>query len=113
MATIKKSIDTTVTVQNTFKYDEKKGLLTITIPVEFNKTGTVLQAKNLSTQEGKEWKYISCTDNKGNELTVYKTGFNFIPAIKESKKVAIDPKKLSVLSSDEQAVLTAILAKLA
>lgn len=110
--TIRKSI-TTDKVENTFKFDEKKGILTITIPVEFNKTGTVLTAKNLSTQEGKEWKYISCLDSKGNELTIYKTGFNYIPIVKESKKIGIDPKKMSVLSSDEQAVLTAILKKLA
>lgn len=111
--TIRKSITTDKNVQNTFKYDSAKGILTITIPVEFNKTQTVLQAKNLSQQEGKEWKYISCLDSKGNELTVYKTGFNYIPIVKESKKIGIDPKKMSVLSADEQDILKAILKKLA
>lgn len=116
MSTVKKSIDTNKTIvntENTFKFDEKKGILTITIPVEFNKTGTVLQAKHLSQQEGKEWKFISCHDTKGNELTVYKTGFNYIPHIKESKKLSVDSKKLDTLSSEEQAILKAILSKLA
>lgn len=109
---IKKTIDTTIT-ENTFKYDSKKGILTICIPVEFNKTQTVLQAKNLSQQSGKEWKYISCKDTKGNEITLYKTGFNYIPLVKETKKSVIDESKLEVLSTDEKAVLKAILAKLA
>lgn len=111
--TIRKSITTDKTVQNTFKYDSTKGILTITIPVEMNKTGTVLQAKNLSQQDGKEWKFISCHDTKGNEITIYKTGFNYLPVIKESKKIGIDPKKMSVLSTDEQDILKAILKKLA
>ena len=111
--TIRKSITTDKTVQNTFKYDSAKGILTITLPVEPNKNGTVLQAKNLSQQDGKEWKFISCHDTKGNEITIYKTGFNYLPVVKESKKIGIDPKKMSVLSADEQDILKAILKKLA
>ena len=52
-------------------------------------------------------------DSKGNKITLYKTGFNFEPKVKISKKLGIDTSKLKTLSTEEQDLLKAILSKLA
>lgn len=118
MATIKKSINTAnkntkSTVKatgNTFTL--KDGILTLKMAVEFNKTQTGLKINDLIT-DPKGYKKAVFTDKAGNTLTLFKTGFEYESKIKESKAIAVDPKKLDVLDSDEKDALMAILAKLA
>ena len=103
----------TENTMNTFTLNEKTGILTLKLPVQFNKNGTVLQACHLSKDEGKEWQYMLFEDSKGNKITLYKTGFNFEPKVKLSKKLGIDTSKLKTLSTEEQDLLKSILSKLA
>ena len=82
------------------------------MPVEFTKTQTGLKITDLIT-DVKGYKKAVFTDKAGNKLTLFKTGFEYESKIKESKAIAVDPKKLDVLDSDEKDALMAILAKLA
>lgn len=121
MATIKKSINTeskttkkstskrVVSNINSFELDEKKMILTLTIPVEWNKTGTGLKAKNLVDVPGKEYKKLSAIDTKGNEVYIFKTTFGYESVVKESKisKSDLDTSKLS----DEENQLLSLLLK--
>ena len=118
MTTIKKSINTAnkntkSTVKatgNTFTL--KDGILTLKMAVEFNKTQTGLKIVDLLT-DVKGYKKAEFKDSKGNKITLFKTGFEYESKIKESKAIAVDPKKLDALDSDEKDALMAILAKLA
>lgn len=115
--TIKKSINTTTKKATTTKatgntFTLKDGILTLKMPVEFNKTQTGLKINDLIA-DPKGYKKAVFTDKAGNTLTLFKTGFEYESKIKESKAIAVDPKKLDVLDSDEKDALMAILAKLA
>lgn len=96
---------------NSFELDEKKMILTITIPVEWNKTQTGLKAKNLVDVPGKEYKKMSAVDQQGNEIYIFKTTFGYEPVVKESKisKSDLDTSKLS---NEEQEVLSLLLKKM-
>lgn len=119
--TIKREITKNATAKNTtvkatenknaFKLNEKSMVLTLTIPVEYNKTGTSLKIKDLET-DPKGYKYMVATDTKGNKIKLFKTGFEYEPKVKKTAPIAVDPKKLDVLSKDEQSALMAILEKL-
>lgn len=119
--TIKREITKNATTKNTtvkatenknvFKLNEKSMVLTLTIPVEYNKTGTSLKIKDLET-DPKGYKYMVATDTKGNSIKLFKTGFEYEPKVKATKPLAVDTKKLDVLSKDEKSALMAILAKL-
>ena len=96
---------------NSFELDEKKMILTITIPVEWNKTQTGLKAKNLVDVPGKEYKKMSAVDKQGNEIYIFKTTFGYEPVVKETKisKSDLDTSKLS---DEEQEVLSLLLKKM-
>ena len=117
MTTIKKSINTTTkkattvkATQNTFTL--KDGILTLKMPVEFNKTQTGLKIVDLLT-DVKGYKKAEFKDSKGNKITLFKTGFEYESKMKNEKPLAIDTKKLDVLNDDEKTALMAILSKLA
>ena len=124
MATIKREINKTtkttakksttkrvVSNLNSFELDEKKMVLTITIPVEWNKTKTGLKAKNLVDVPGKEYKKMSAVDKQGNEIYIFKTTFGYEPVVKESK-ISKDSLDTSKLSDEEQEVLSLLLKKM-
>ena len=124
MATIKREINKTakttakksatkrvVSNINSFELDEKKMVLTITIPVEWNKTKTGLKAKNLVDVPGKEYKKMSAVDKQGNEIYIFKTTFGYEPVVKESK-LSKDSLDTSKLSDEEQEVLSLLLKKM-
>lgn len=96
---------------NSFELDEKKMILTITIPVEWNKTQTGLKAKNLVDIPGKEYKKMSAVDKQGNEIYIFKTTFGYEPVVKESKisKADLDTSKLS---DEEQKMLELLMKKM-
>lgn len=106
-ATVKRVLSNT----NTFVLDEKKMVLTITVPVEWNASRTVLKAKNLTDVPGKEYKKLSAVDEKGNEIYIFKTTFGYESAVKESK-LSKDSLDTSKLSDDEQKVLELLLKKM-
>ena len=101
--------NTAVKSSNTFSL--KDGVLTLKMHVEFNKTETGLKIVDLLT-DVKGYKKAEFKDSKGNVLTLFKTGFEYSPKVKKTAPIAVDPKKLDVLSTDEQSALMAILAKL-
>ena len=101
--------NTAVKSSNTFSL--KDGVLTLKMHVEFNKTETGLKIVDLLT-DVKGYKKAEFKDSKGNKITLFKTGFEYEPKVKATKPLAVDPKKLDVLSKDEQSALMAILAKL-
>lgn len=112
--TIKREIEkTTKTAKtattNTFSL--KNGVLTLKMNVEFNKTETGLKIVDLLT-DVKGYKKAEFKDSKGNVLTLFKTGFEYSPKVKKTAPIAVDPKKLDVLDSNEKDALMAILAKL-
>lgn len=121
MATIKREINKTTAKKsttkrvvsniNSFELDEKKMILTITIPVEWNKTKTGLKAKNLVDVPGKEYKKMSAVDKQGNEIYIFKTTFGYEPVVKESK-LSKDSLDTSKLSNEEQEVLALLLKKM-
>lgn len=124
MTTIKKSINTgskttkkstskrVVSNINSFELDKKKMILTLTIPVEWNKTGTGLKAKNLVDVPGKEYKKLSAVDTNGNEVYIFKTTFGYESVVKETAKGVDLSKAKDVLSDDEQALLQLLLKKM-
>lgn len=101
--------NTAVKSSNTFSL--KDGVLTLKMHVEFNKNETGLKIVDLLT-DVKGYKKAEFKDSKGNKITLFKTGFEYEPKVKATKPLAVDPKKLDVLSKDEQSALMAILAKL-
>lgn len=117
---IKKSIEKTTnttekaTAKNTFTFNESTGVLTLKLQVERTKSGTGLKAVHLTDvkSEKSEYKCVEFSDTKGNVVKLYKTGFDYVPAVKESKGIAVDPKKLAKLDATELSVLESILAKL-
>lgn len=119
MSVAKKSIEKTtkttakrvVSNINSFELDEKKMVLTITIPVEWNKTKTGLKAKNLVDVPGKEYKKMSAVDKQGNEIYIFKTTFGYEPVVKEAK-ISKDSLDTSKLSDEEQEVLSLLLKKM-
>lgn len=114
-ATTKNTATTTkATGKNTFKFDEKTGILTLKLECEWNKTHTGLKVKHIDDvkTEKSEYKVTVFHDGKGNALKMFKTGFEYESTVKTTKPVAVDPKKLDKLDKDEQDVLLAILAKL-
>ena len=116
--TIKKSINTAnKTTKSTVKatgntFTLKDGILTLKMPVEFNKTQTGLKINDLIT-DPKGYKKAVFTDKAGNTLTLFKTGFEYESKVETEKPIAIDTKKLDVLDADERDALMAILSKLA
>lgn len=125
MATIKKTINTektakttkkvtkrTVSGKNIFVLDEKSMTLNITLPVEWNTTHTVLKAKHITDVEGQKYKKLSFTDDNGNELYMFKTGFSYEPAVKDVPMPKVSKKDMSALSDEEQAMLTLLLKKM-
>lgn len=96
---------------NTFVLDEKKMVLTITIPVEWNASRTGLKAKNLTDVPGKEYKKLSAVDDKGNEIYIFKTTFGYESVVKESK-LSKDSLDMSKLSDDEQKMLELLMKKM-
>ena len=121
MATIKREINKTTTKSNTkttkkvtgnvFKLDEKSMTLTLTLPVEWNTNHSMLKAVNLEKVEGKEYQQMVFTDDKGDTVFLFKTGFNYEPVVKE-KTIAKDKLDTSKLSDDEQKVLELLLKKM-
>lgn len=121
MATIKREINKTTAKKsptkrvvsniNSFELDEKKMVLTITIPVEWNKTKTGLKAKNLVDVPGKEYKKMSAVDKIGNEIYIFKTTFGYEPVVKESK-ISKDSLDTSKLSDEEQKMLELLMKKM-
>ena len=121
---IKKSINTeskttkkttskrVVSNTNVFELDEKKMLLTISLPVEWNATHTGLKAKNVCNVEGKEYKKLSILDKAGNEIYLFKTTFGYEPVVKEVKAPKLSKKDMSKLSDEEQELLTLLLKKM-
>ena len=109
--TTKKATKRTVSSKNTFVLDEKSMTLNITLPVEWNATHTVLKAKNIADVTGEKYKKLSFTDDKGNELYIFKTGFSYEPVVKDVKQTSykLDTSKLS---DDEQKVLELLLKKM-
>lgn len=101
--------NTAVKSSNTFSL--KDGVLTLKMHVEFNKTETGLKIVDLLT-DVKGYKKAEFKDSKGNKITLFKTGFEYEPKVKKTAPIAVDPKKLDVLSKDEQSALMAILQKL-
>lgn len=118
--TIKREIETTKTAtkftkkvtDNVFKLNEKTMTLTLELPVEWNANHSMLKAKNLSKVEGKEYQKLVFLDTKGNEVFLFKTGFNYEPVVKEGKTKAISGKDMSKLSDDERKVLELLLKKM-
>lgn len=124
MATIKKTIDTnktakttkkatkrTVSGKNVFTLDEKSMILKIELPVEWNANHTTLKAKHVTDVEGQKYKKLSFTDDKGNELYIFKTGFSYESVIKEVKP-AKDNLDTSKLSDEENQLLQLLLKKM-
>ena len=115
--TIKREIEKTTKTTNTVKtattntFSLKNGILTLKMNVEFNKTQTGLKIVDLLT-DVKGYKKAEFKDSKGNVLTLFKTGFEYSPKVKKTAPIAVDPKKLDVLDSNEKDALMAILAKL-
>lgn len=117
MATIKKSINTESKTTakkavNSFKLNEKSMTLTLGLSVEWNKTRTALKATHLEKVEGKEYQKMVFTDTKGNQLFLFKTGFNYEPVVKESVKGVDLSKATEKLSDDEQKMLELLLKKM-
>ena len=121
--TIKKTITTTAKNtakttkaigKNTFKFDEKTGVLTLKLECEWNKTHTGLKVKHVDAvkTEKSEYQMTVFHDGKGNTLKMFKTGFEYENVVKDEKPLTVDSKKLAKLDKDEQDVLLAILAKL-
>lgn len=110
-ATKKSTSKRIVSNVNTFTLDEKKMILSITIPVEWNTAHTGLKAKNVCDVPGKEYKKLSIMDEKGNEVYLFKTVFGYEPAVKVEKPT-ISKKDMSKLSDDEQEMLTLLLKKI-
>ena len=96
---------------NTFVLDEKKMVLTITIPVEWNKAHNGLRAKNVQDVAGKEYKKLSIVDKVGNEIYLFKTTFGYEPVVKESK-LSKDSLDTSKLSDEEQKMLELLMKKM-
>lgn len=97
---------------NSFKLDTKKMVLTLELPVEWNANHSVLKATQLEKVEGKEYQKMVFTDDKGNTVFLFKTGFNYEPVVKEEKTKAISKKDMSALSEEEQNMLTLLLKKM-
>lgn len=123
MATIKREINKNAATKkttskrvvsntNVFELDEKKMLLTISLPVEWNATHTGLKAKNVTDVEGKEYKKLSILDKAGNEIYLFKTTFGYEPVVKEVKAPTVSKKDMSKLSDEEQELLTLLLKKM-
>lgn len=122
MATIKREINKTTTtktakkstkkVVNSFKLDTKKMVLTLELPVEWNANHSVLKATQLKKVEGKEYQQMVFTDDKGNQVFLFKTGFNYEPVVKEVKAPTVSKKGMSKLSDEEQELLTLLLKKM-
>ena len=122
MATIKREINKTTTtktakkytkkVVNSFKLDTKKMVLTLELPVEWNANHSVLKATQLEKVEGKEYQKMVFTDDKGNQVFLFKTGFNYEPVVKEVKAPTVSKKDMSKLSDEEQELLTLLLKKM-
>lgn len=110
--TTKKVTKRTVSGKNIFVLDEKSMTLNITLPVEWNATHTVLKAKHVTDVEGQKYKKLSFTDNDGNELYIFKTGFSYEPVVKEVPIPKVSKKDMSALSDEEQAMLTLLLKKM-
>ena len=118
--TIKKSINTenkttkksTKKAVNSFKLDTKKMVLTLELPVEWNANHSSLKATQLEKVEGKEYQKMVFTDDNGNTVFLFKTGFNYEPVVKEEKAKAISKKDMSALSEEEQNMLTLLLKKM-
>lgn len=96
---------------NMFILDEKKMVLTLTVPVEWNASRTGLKAKNLTDVQGKEYKKLSAVDEKGNEIYIFKTTFGYEPVVKESK-LSKDSLDTSKLSDEEQKMLELLMKKM-
>ena len=96
---------------NTFVLDEKKMMLTLTVPVEWNASRTGLKAKNLTDVPGKEYKKLSAVDEKGNEVYIFKTTFGYESVAKESK-ISKDSLDTSKLSDEEQKMLELLMKKM-
>lgn len=123
MSVTKKSIETNKTTAkkstskrvvsniNSFELDEKKMMLTISIPVEWNKTKTGLKAKNLVDIPGKEYKKLSAVDKQGNEIYIFKTTFGYEPVVKTTK-ISKDSLDTSKLSDEEQKMLELLMKKM-
>lgn len=116
--TIKREITTkNTTVQantennNVFKLNEKTMVLTLTVPVEYNKTGTSLKIKDLET-DTKGYKYMIATDSKGNKIKLFKTGFEYEPKVKTVATGVDISKAKEVLSPQEQKMLELLMKKM-
>lgn len=107
--TTKKATKKTV---NSFKLDTKKMVLTLELPVEWNANHSVLKATQLEKVEGKEYQKMVFTDDKGNQVFLFKTGFNYEPVVKEDIKRVDISKAKDVLSPEEQKMLELLMKKM-
>lgn len=108
--TVKATVKTTKKAVNSFKLDEKNMVLTVIVPVEWNKSKTGLKFTQVET-DVKGFKYLVANDTKGNTVKLFKTGFEYEPVVKETAK-GVDLSKADVLSKDEQALLQLLLKKM-
>lgn len=109
--TVKATAKTTKKAVNSFKLDEKNMVLTVTVPVEWNKSKTGLKFTQVET-DVKGFKYLVANDTKGNTVKLFKTGFEYEPVVKETVKGVDLSKAKGVLSDDEQALLQLLLKKM-
>jgi len=111
--TIKREITTknTTVHNNVFKLNEKTMVLTLTVPVEYNKTGTSLKIKDLET-DTKGYKYMIATDSKGNKIKLFKTGFEYESKVKTVATGVDISKAKEVLSPEEQKMLELLMKKM-
>ncbi len=109
--TEKTTVKATKKTVNSFKLDEKNMVLTVTVPVEWNKSKTGLKFTQVET-DVKGFKYLVATDTKGNTVKLFKTGFEYEPKVKEVAKGVDLSKAKDVLSDDEQALLQLLLKKM-
>ena len=109
--TEKATAKTTKKTVNSFKLDEKNMVLTVTVPVEWNKSKTGLKFTQVET-DVKGFKYLAANDTKGNTVKLFKTGFEYESKVKEVVKGVDLSKAKDTLSEEEQQLLSLLLKKM-
>lgn len=109
--TEKATAKTTKKVLNSFKLDEKNMTLTVTVPVEWNKSKTGLKFTQVET-DVKGFKYLVANDAKGNTVKLFKTGFEYEPKVKTVATGVDISKAKEVLSPEEQKMLELLMKKM-
>lgn len=84
--------------------------LTVTVPVEWNKSKTGLKFTQVET-DVKGFKYLVANDAKGNTVKLFKTGFEYEPKVKTVATGVDISKAKEVLSPEEQKMLELLMKK--